>query len=141
MDAAKRWGTKFVVYEKNQGGALVSMALVNHDETLKTFPVVATKGKATRAEPVVVAMQQGRVKFNGVMQELIDQCLFFDPETSRFSPDRMDAMVWGVYAAILSPPDGLRTARYQATSAAHRKLPQGLGTGRSRATGSIRPKR
>jgi phage terminase large subunit-like protein len=138
VDATKRWGTKFVVYEKNQGGALVSMALTALDETLVTFPVVATKGKQTRAEPVVVAMQQGRVRFNGVMQELMDQCLFFDPETSRFSPDRMDAMVWGVYAAILSPPPGLRAGRYQATSAAHRKLPQGLGTGRSRATGSIR---
>jgi phage terminase large subunit-like protein len=138
VDAAKRWGTKFVVYEKNQGGALVSMALTALDETLVTFPVVATKGKATRAEPVVVAMQQGRVRFNGVMQELKDQCLFFDPETSRFSPDRMDAMVWGVYAAILSPPPGLRAGRYQATSAAHRKLPQGIGSGRTRANGSIR---
>lgn len=138
VDAAKRWGTKFVVYEKNQGGALVSMALTAHDPALKTFPVVATKGKQTRAEPVVVAMQQGRVRFNGLMAELEQQCLFFDPETSRFSPDRMDAMVWGVYAAILSPPPGLRAGRYQATSAAHRKLPQGLGSGRTRATGPIR---
>ena len=138
VEACNRWNTKFVVYEKNQGGALVSMALTAIDETLKTFPVVATKGKATRAEPVVVAMQQGRVRFNGEMPDLEDQCLFFDPETSRFSPDRMDAMVWGVYAAILAPPVGLRAGRSQATSAAHRKLPQGLGTGRSRATGSIR---
>lgn len=138
VDAAKRWSTKFVVYEKNQGGALVSMALTAHDPALKTFPVVATKGKQTRAEPVVVAMQQGRVRFNGLMAELEQQCLFFDPETSRFSPDRMDAMVWGVYAAILSPPPGLRAGRYQATSAAHRKLPQGLGSGRTRASGPIR---
>ncbi len=141
VDAAKRWGTKFVVYEKNQGGALVSMALTALDETLVTFPVVATKGKQTRAEPVVVAMQQGRVRFNGLMAELEQQCLFFDPETSRFSPDRMDAMVWGVYAAILSPPPGLRAGRYQATSAAHRKLPTGIGSGRQRATGSIRGNR
>lgn len=138
VDACKRWGTKNVVYEKNQGGALVAMALVNHDKNLKTFPVVATKGKATRAEPVVVAMQQGRVRFNGEMPELEDQCIFYDPEMSRFSPDRMDAMVWGVYAAILNPPEGLRAGRYSATSAAHRKLPQGLGTGRTRAGGSLR---
>lgn len=138
VDAADRWNTKFVVYEKNQGGALVSMALTAIDPTLKTFPVVATKGKQTRAEPVVVAMQQGRVRFNGLMQELMDQCLFFDPESSRFSPDRMDAMVWGVYAAILSPPPGLRAGRYSAHSAAHRKLPSGLGTGRTRNVGSVR---
>lgn len=141
VDAAKRWATKFVVFEKNQGGHLVSMALTALDPTLRTFPVVATKGKMTRAEPVVVAMQQGRVRFNGVMPELMDQCLFFDPEMSRFSPDRMDAMVWGVYAAILSPPPGLRAGFYQATSAAHRRLPQGLGSGRQRVNGSIRTNR
>lgn len=138
VDAAARWGTKFVVFEKNQGGHLVSMALTAHDPMIKTFPVVATKGKMTRAEPVVVAMQQGRVRFNGLMPFLMDQCLYFDPESSRFSPDRMDAMVWGVYAAILSPPPGLRAGRYSAQSSAFRKLPQGLGSGRSRNTGSIR---
>lgn len=138
VDACKRWNTRFVVYEKNQGGALVSMALTAHDETLKTFPVVATKGKATRAEPVVVAMQQGRVRFNGTMPELEDQCIFWDPEMSRYSPDRMDAMVWGVYAAILAPPPGLRAGRYSVNSSAYRKLPTGLGSGRTRATGSMR---
>jgi phage terminase large subunit-like protein len=141
VDAAARWNTKFVVYEKNQGGALVSMALTALDESLKTFPVVATKGKQTRAEPVVVAMQQERVRFNGMMAELIEQCLYFDPETSRFSPDRMDAMVWGVYAAILSPPPGLRAGRYSAQSAAGRKLPTGLGSGRTRNVGSVRQQR
>lgn len=141
VEAAARWNTKFVVFEKNQGGHLVSMALTAHDPTIKTFPVVATKGKMTRAEPVVVAMQQGRVKFNGLMPQLTDQCLFFDPESSRFSPDRMDAMVWGVYAAILSPPPGLRAGRYSAQSAAHRKLPSGLGSGRTRNVGSVRQQR
>ncbi len=141
VDAAKRWGTKFVVFEKNQGGHLVSMALTAHDKNLRTFPVVATKGKMTRAEPVVVAMQQGRVRLNGLMPDLMDQMLFWDPEMSRFSPDRLDAAVWGVYAAILSPPPGLRAGRYQATSAASRRLPQGLGQGRSRVRGSIRTNR
>lgn len=138
VDAAKRWGTKFVVYEKNQGGALVSMALTAHDKTLKTFPVVATKGKQTRAEPVVVAMQQGRVRLNGLMPELMDQCLYFDPEISRYSPDRMDAMVWGVYAAILAPPPGLRAGFYSARSSAQRKIQPGIGRGRTRAPSSIR---
>lgn len=138
VDAAKKYNTKMVVYEKNMGGALVSMALTAHDPTLKTFPVVATKGKQTRAEPVVVVMQQGRVKFNGVMAELFDQLNFWDPESSRYSPDRLDAFVWAIIAGLISPPPGLRAGRYSAHSAAHRKLPQGLGSGRMRATGSIR---
>lgn len=138
VDACSRWNTKFVVFEKNQGGHLVSMALTAHDPALRTFPVVATKGKQTRAEPVVVAMQQGRVRLNGLMPELMDQMLFWDPESSRYSPDRLDAAVWGVYAAILSPPPGLRAGRYSAQSSAHRKLPTGLGSGRTRNVGSVR---
>ena len=136
--ACKDWNTKYVVYEKNQGGALIQMAINAVDETLKTFPVVATRGKQTRAEPVVIAMQQGRVRFNGLMPHLEDQCVFWNPEDSRYSPDRMDAMVWGVTAAVITPPPGLRAGRYEASSSAHRTLNTGLGTGRSRISGSIR---
>lgn len=141
VQAAKDWNTKNVVYEKNQGGALIQMAINAMDDSIKTFPVVATRGKQTRAEPVVIAMQQGRVRFNGLMAELEDQCLFWDPESSRYSPDRMDAMVWGVTAALITPPPGLRAGRYQATSMADRKLPDGIGTGRNRVTGSLRNRR
>jgi phage terminase large subunit-like protein len=136
--AAKDWNTKFVVAERNQGGKLVEMAINAQDQDLKVFTVVATKGKQTRAEPVVVAMQQGRVKFNGEMPDLFDQCVYWDPEASRFSPDRMDAMVWGVIAAMITPPPGLRVGTYGATTASHRKLPAGLGSGIGRNTGSLR---
>lgn len=138
VDAANRWNTKMVVYEKNMGGALVSMALTAHDPTLKTFPVVATKGKQTRAEPVVVVMEQGRIKFNGIMPELFDQLVFWDPESSRYSPDRLDAFVWAIIAGMISPPLGLRAGSYNATSMGNRRLPTGLGSGKSRVTGSIR---
>jgi phage terminase large subunit-like protein len=141
VQAAKDWNTKFVVYEKNQGGALIQMAINAIDDNIKTFPVVATRGKQTRAEPVVIAMQQGRVRFNGYMAELEDQCIFWDPESSRYSPDRMDAMVWGITAAMITPPPGLRAGSYSANSYSMRRLPQGLGSGRTRATGSLRNKR
>lgn len=136
--AAKDWNTKFVVAERNQGGKLVEMAINAQDQDLKVFTVVATKGKQTRAEPVVVAMQQGRVKFNGEMPFLFEQCVYWDPEASRFSPDRMDAMVWGVIAAMITPPPGLRVGTYGASTASHRKLPVGLGRGIGRNTASIR---
>ena len=138
VQACKDWGTKNVVFEKNQGGALIQMAINAVDPTIKCFPVVATRGKQTRAEPVVIAMQQGRVRFNGLMAELEQQCVFWDPEESRYSPDRMDAMVWGVTSAIITPPPGLRVGYYSATSSAHRKLPTTLGSGRTRVSGSLR---
>jgi phage terminase large subunit-like protein len=141
VQACKEWNTKYVVFEKNQGGNLVAMAITALDPTIKTFPVVATKGKRTRAEPVVVVMQQGRVKFNGVMAELFDQCVFFDPEMSKYSPDRYDAFNWAVIAGMISPPPGLRAGSYSSTSAVHRRLPSGLGQGRSRINGSIRTSR
>ena len=138
VQAARDWNTRFVVYEKNQGGALIQMAINAVDDNLKTFPVVATRGKQTRAEPVVIAMQQGRVRFNGLLAQLEDQCIFWDPEESRYSPDRMDAMVWGITAALITPPPGLRMGNYSAQSHVGRRLPSGLGTGRARATGSLR---
>jgi phage terminase large subunit-like protein len=141
VQACKDWGTKNVVFEKNQGGALIQMAINAVDPTIKTFPVVATRGKQTRAEPVVIAMQQGRVRFNGLMADLEQQCVFWDPESSRYSPDRMDAMVWGVTSAIITPPPGLRVGYYSASSAAGRKLPASLGSGRTRISGSIRNRR
>lgn len=132
VEAAREQRTKFIVAERNQGGALIQMAINAIDPTLKVFTVVATKGKQLRAEPVVMTMQQGRVHFNNVLPTLEEQLVFFDPEDKSTSPDRMDAMVWGVTAALISPPDGLKFSRTRATSFAGRQLPQGLGTGRSR---------
>lgn len=132
VDAAREHNTKFIVAERNQGGALIQMAINAVDPSLKVFTVVATKGKQLRAEPVVMTMQQNRVKMVGSMRDLEDQMLFYDPEDSGYSPDRMDAMVWGVTAALISPPDGLRFSSYSTMSAASRRLPTGIGTGRQR---------
>lgn len=130
-EAAKEQNTKFVVVEKNQGGQLLQMAINAVDPTLKVFNVVATKGKRLRSEPVVIAMQQKRVRMVDYMPELEDQMLFYDPDTSS-SPDRLDAMVWGVISTIISPPDGLRVGNYRARSVSDIRLPGGLGTGRQR---------
>jgi phage terminase large subunit-like protein len=132
-DAAYEQQTKFVVVEKNQGGALLQMAINAVDPTLKVFPVVATKGKRTRSEPVVIAMQQGRVAIACDSPILEDQMLFYDPE-DRNSPDRLDAMVWGIISTLISPPPGLRPGRTSTTSAARRKIGEFRG---QRASGQI----
>jgi phage terminase large subunit-like protein len=111
VDTAEMWKTKFIVVEKNQGHDLVRMAIHAIDPTLIIFPVVATKGKLVRAEPVVIALQQRRVKFWGVFAELEDQMNFYDPAQKGSSPDRMDAMVWGIISTIITPPAGMYTAR------------------------------
>ncbi len=111
VETAKLWNTKFIIVEQNQGHDLVRMAIHAIDPTLTIFKVHAKKGKLLRAEPVVIAMQQNRVKFWGVFAELEDQMNFYDPNSKASSPDRMDAMVWGIISTIIDPPQGLYTAR------------------------------
>ena len=57
--------------------------------------VTATRGKAIRAEPVAALYEQGRVHHMGVFAELEDQMTTW-VTTDKVSPDRMDALVWGI---------------------------------------------
>ena len=138
VDAAHEQRTKFIVVEGNQGRQLLQMAINTVDPNLKIFLVNARQGKHQRAEPVIMTMQQGRVKLVDKMPDLTDQMIFFDPTNTKSSPDRMDAMVWGITAGLISPPDGLKVYRTTVSSGAGRKLPQGRGTGRTRHTTSLR---
>lgn len=137
-ELSQQYRTKMIVVEKNQGGDLLRSVIQAADPSLKVYPVTATKGKLKRAEPVVIAMQQQRVFIVDSSPLLIDQCLFYDPANSNYSPDRMDAFVWGITATIITPPKGLSPSRSRSTSAANRTLPNSVGTGRSVAKGSIR---
>jgi phage terminase large subunit-like protein len=56
-------------------------------------PVHARHGKKTRAEPVAMRCEQGRLHMVGELPDLEDQMVLFDPQSTRESPDRMDAMV------------------------------------------------
>lgn len=141
VDAAAEQGTKFIVVEKNQGGDLLRMVIQAKDPSLKVFTVTATKGKLKRAEPIVVAMQQGRVLFNEVFPDLQDQMIFYDPDSST-SPDRMDAFVWGATALLVDPPEGLRVPHASSFNPGKVQLPSGArGTGRSRTMSSAKIER
>ena len=61
-------------------------------------PVHARHGKKTRAEPVAMRCEQGRLHMVGEvgnkdLDRLENQMILFDPESTRESPDRMDALV------------------------------------------------
>jgi phage terminase large subunit-like protein len=56
-------------------------------------PVDSKHGKKTRAEPVAQRNEQGRLHMVGEFPELENQMILFDPESTRESPDRMDALV------------------------------------------------
>lgn len=90
-----------VVPEVNQGGDLVTIVLRTIDPLIPITPVFATRGKATRAEPVAALYEQGKVHHVGSFPELEDQMCTWVPGEGD-SPDRLDALVWSVYFLMLA---------------------------------------
>jgi len=68
---------------------------------------VSAKSKAARAEPVSALYKQGRVHHIGTFSKLEDQmCAFtsdFDRARAGYSPDRLDALVWGLTELLVEP--------------------------------------
>jgi len=85
-----------VVAEVNQGGDLVAKMINQIDSTIPIKKVHASKGKYVRAEPVAARYEQGRVHHVGALNELEDQLCSYSPVNSKFSPDRMDALVYAI---------------------------------------------
>jgi phage terminase large subunit-like protein len=89
-----------IVVERNNGGAMV-------EHTIRTIPsggdhpsgfdvpiktVWASRGKATRAEPIASLAERGRIRHVGVFNALETQLTEWLPGDD--SPDRLDAYVW-----------------------------------------------
>jgi phage terminase large subunit-like protein len=94
-----------IVAEVNQGGSMVKNALaqVAKDLGIDCPPIRETwssKAKAIRAEPVGIAIARGRVHMVGSDMELLEDELTSWIPTDAYSPDRLDAMVFGVIAGI-----------------------------------------
>ncbi|EQD40478.1 hypothetical protein B1A_16425, partial [mine drainage metagenome] len=66
----------------------------------------ASRGKLTRAEPVSALYEQGRVHHVGVFGPLEDQLTSYDGSRTGSSPDRLDALVWGLTELMLGEPAG-----------------------------------
>jgi phage terminase large subunit-like protein len=105
-----------VVVEVNHGGDMVKHVV---ETAAKDYEVVdeygkptgkvgvhvnveevrASRGKAVRAEPVAALYEQGRMHHVGMLADLEDQMCTWVPGDK--SPDRMDAVVWGVTWGML----------------------------------------
>jgi len=94
VDAYHRHGASRIVAEVNQGGDLVESTIRAVHRRVAYEAVRASRGKATRAEPVSALYEQGRVHHVGMLPELEDQLCAWVPGLA--SPDRLDALVWGV---------------------------------------------
>lgn len=105
--AMAKWNADTLVYEENLGKRYLAevlqdaykesivLGLFPQHSTPSMLPVHAKHGKRTRAEPVAMRCEQGKLRFVGEWPELEDEMVMFDPESTRESPDRMDALVHG----------------------------------------------
>jgi phage terminase large subunit-like protein len=98
---ARAWGAP-VVAEWNQGAGLIRTTINGIDPSVRVIPVHSRVGKALRAELPVLATHQGRVHMVGRHPLLEDTLTTWDPEQSKKSPDRLDALVIGCNSFFLT---------------------------------------
>ncbi len=104
VDAAKKYGAHCIVAEVNRGGDLVATTIKQFDQRIQVKEVRANRGKDTRAEPVAALYEQKRVAHMGNFAKLEKQMVEWAPTSQEqmraarqaTSPDRMDALVWGI---------------------------------------------
>lgn len=98
IDTAIEWDADDICVEKNFGGDMametVRAAAEKRGIAIPIRFVIASRGKIVRAAPVGALTEQDRFHFAGTFEALEDQLCTWTPELD-YSPDRLDAMVWG----------------------------------------------
>jgi len=94
-DAFHKWKADRIVAEGNQGGEMVETVVRSVFPGAPFKRVHARQGKRTRAEPVAALYEQGRIHHCGSFPILEDQLTTWTTDSGE-SPDRLDALVWGL---------------------------------------------
>ena len=107
-DAYDRWGADQIVAERNFGGAMVKFVIQSAKKSVPFKEVVASRGKAVRAEPISSLTDQGRVRFAGTFAELEEELCAMTTTgyQGEESPNRADAFVWAMaelFPAMVRP--------------------------------------
>ena len=103
VDLYRRWEADRILGERNFGGDMVRFTIATADKKAAFKEVVASRGKAVRAEPISALYEQGRVSHVGVFPDLEDQLCNFTASgyVGEGSPDRADALVWALTELML----------------------------------------
>ena len=110
FNSGRRSDLRRIVAEVNRGGDLVAATIRQTDPNIPIREVRASKGKDLRAEPVSALYEQGRIFHVGNYDALEHQMVTWDPTSQESmrekkqatSPDRLDALVWGLSSLALS---------------------------------------
>jgi len=108
LDAYEMFEADRIVCETNNGGDMVlhtvRTAARARGLQVRVQKVTATRGKYTRAEPVAMLYEQGRI-FHvgqpGTFSKLEDQLCQWAPGLNMASPDRLDACVWAFHVLMV----------------------------------------
>lgn len=88
-----------IVAESNNGGEMVASVIAQVDATVPVKLVHASRGKATRAEPIAAIAEKGHDHHVGSFPALEDELCLWIPGDE--SPNRLDAKVWA-YTELMS---------------------------------------
>jgi hypothetical protein len=91
-----------IVAEANNGGEMVALTLATVDRKAPVQLVHASRGKATRAEPIAALYETGRGHHVGRFTALEDELCLWTPGDP--SPNRLDALVWAATALTEHQP-------------------------------------
>ena len=94
IDAFTLNKANIIVAESNQGGEMVAQTIHSIDRDIPVKLVFASRGKATRAEPISALYERGVVHHAGHFYALEDEMCMWMPGDK--SPNRMDALVWAL---------------------------------------------
>lgn len=99
------WKADRILGEVNHGGDMVENVIRNvpNGKTAAFKMVRASRGKEVRAEPVQALYEKGQVHHVGDFPELEDEMCNWVPGESKWSPNRLDAMVWAVTELGVKP--------------------------------------
>lgn len=95
-DAYTYWKADLIVGERNNGGDLVEKNIRSVSRVVPFKSVWASRGKAIRAQPVVSLCEHGDLHVVACLPDLEMEMTTWNPESGEPSPNRLDAMVWGV---------------------------------------------
>lgn len=103
VDLYHRHQADRILGERNFGGDMVRFTVATADRRASFKEVVASRGKAVRAEPISALYEQGKVHHVGVFPDLEDQMCNFTASgyVGEGSPDRADALVWALTELML----------------------------------------
>ena len=100
-----KWKADRVIGEVNQGGDMIEAILRTTNKNVSYKAVRASRGKTTRAEPILSLYEQGMIYHAGNFADLELQMTTWNPNKGR-SPDRIDALVWGFTELLLQKTSG-----------------------------------